>query len=223
MSADQLLVELPGSGRALFTTRADGNLSGARGEQAGRAAAARAELCARIGTAELAGAHQVHGASVRRWDSAAGASDGLEADGHATATPGLALMVLTADCLPIALGSAGGVAMLHAGWRGLAAGIVEEGVAALEEIGGGTEMSAVLGPCAGVCCYEVGPEVQAAFGREPVRATLNLREIARERLLMAGVEDVRELGACTICDERFFSHRREGERAGRQAGVAWLS
>jgi len=83
---------------------------------------------------------------------------------------------------------------------------------------------AVIGPGAGMCCYEVGAEVHAALtGVEREPGAIDLRAIARRRLLAAGVSQVREVHACTICDERFFSHRREGARAGRQAGVAWLS
>jgi hypothetical protein len=85
-------------------------------------------------------------------------------------------------------------------------------------------ISAVIGPCAGVCCYEAGEEVHAAFGnshRDGPR--LDLRAIARERLQAAGVRHIEDLPQCTICDEGLFSHRREGARAGRQAGVAWLS
>jgi copper oxidase (laccase) domain-containing protein len=88
---------------------------------------------------------------------------------------------------------------------------------------------AVIGPGAGACCYEVGHEVHAAFGARSKTGLrragrrIDLRAIARERLLGAGVADVLDAQACTICDERFFSHRREGARAGRQAGVAWLS
>ena len=75
-----------------------------------------------------------------------------------------------------------------------------------------------------MCCYEVGPEVHAPLARS--RRTpghIDLRAIAHERLLAAGVARVQDLPACTICDERYFSHRREGARAGRQAGVAWFS
>jgi YfiH family protein len=137
-------------------------------------------------------------------------------------------MVLTADCLPVALGTTGAVAMIHAGWRGLAAGVLEEGVRALEELGSGDEIVAIIGPGAGPCCYEVGPEVHAAFGgahriESPPTRRIDLKAIARERLLLAGVEDVRDIAACTICDERYFSHRREGARAGRQGAVAWLN
>lgn len=149
----------------------------------------------------------------------------FRADGHASAAPGVAAMVLVADCLPVVLAARGAVAALHAGWRGLAGGVLEEGVRALRDVGGTGAIVAVLGPCAGRCCYEVGEEVHAAFGGAHRHgALLDLRAIARERLLAAGVAEVRDGdAACTICDERFFSHRREGERAGRQAAVAWLS
>ncbi len=154
----------------------------------------------------------------------------IDADGHATALRGVGAMVLVADCLPVVLGSEGAVAALHAGWRGLAAGVLEEGVRALRELGGEGEIAAVIGPGAGPCCYEVGEEVHAAFGdRSEINPhrdgrNLDLPGLARERLEAAGVAHVEDVGVCTICDERLFSHRREGLRAGRQAacGVAEL-
>lgn len=162
-------------------------------------------------------------ADVRRW------RDGLEqpsfrADGHAVAATGVGVTVLAADCIPVVLGAPGAVAAIHAGWRGLAAGVLEQGVAALSEVGGAGEIVAVVGPCAGGCCYEVGEEVHASFRDEHRHGRLiDLRAIAHDRLLAAGVGEVRDVEACTICDERFFSYRREGARAGRQAGVAWLT
>ena len=112
----------------------------------------------------------------------------FEADGHALAAPGLAAMVLTADCIPVALGAQGAVAALHAGWRGLAGGVLEEGVRALRELGGSGDIVAVVGPCAGACCYEVGEEVHAAFaGVHREGRLIDLRAIAHERLLAAGV------------------------------------
>ncbi len=147
----------------------------------------------------------------------------FEADGHAIAAHGVAAMVLTADCLPVVLGAHGAVAALHAGWRGLAAGVLEEGVRALREVGGQGDVVAIVGPCAGFCCYEVGEEVHTAFENAHRDGRLiDLRAIARERLLAAGVAEVRDLQVCTICDERYFSYRREGSRAGRQAGLAWI-
>ena len=131
---------------------------------------------------------------------------------------------MAADCLPVALGSTGAVAIVHAGWRGLAAGVLEVGVTALRKLADDAPIEAIVGPCAGVCCYEVGAEVHAAFGgAHRVGRHIDLRAIAHERLATAGVGRVRDVQACTICDERFFSYRREGARAGRQAGVAWLS
>jgi purine-nucleoside/S-methyl-5'-thioadenosine phosphorylase / adenosine deaminase len=231
MSAGHLCSELPGGGRALFTDRSHGNLSSVGGDGADRGAQARERLRELLGVAALARGYQVHGAHVAtviRPPGRAGAgNEGLEqADGQATALPGVGAMVLTADCVPVALGTMGAVAMIHAGWRGLAAGVLEEGVRALEAIAPEEPVAALLGPGAGPCCYEVGDDVHDALrsgvpGTGPRR--IDLRSVARERLRAAGVEDVREVAACTICDERFFSHRREGARAGRQAGVAWLS
>ena len=133
-------------------------------------------------------------------------------------------MVLTADCVPVVLGAGGAVAALHAGWRGLAAGVLEEGVRALHDVGGVGDAVAVVGPCAGACCYEVGDEVHAVFvGAHRHGRAIDLRAIARERLRAAGIDEVRDVGGCTICEKRFFSYRREGARAGRQAGLAWLA
>ncbi|HTA96278.1 MAG TPA: polyphenol oxidase family protein [Solirubrobacteraceae bacterium] len=160
--------------------------------------------------------------AFEREDSAS--QPAFEADGHAIAAPGLAAMVLTADCVPVVLGAQGAVAALHAGWRGLAGGVLEEGVRALREVGGRGDVVAVVGPCAGACCYEVGGEVHSAFaGAHRDGGTIDLRAIAHEKLLEAGVGQVFDFEACTICDERFFSHRREGLRAGRQAGLAWIA
>jgi purine-nucleoside/S-methyl-5'-thioadenosine phosphorylase / adenosine deaminase len=226
VSTSELPYALPGGGHALFTARAHGNMSSLKGEGAEYGERARERLRTRVGVARSVRGHQVHGARVRRVTGAESDLDGCDvaADGHATALAGVGVMVLTADCLPVALGCSGAVAMLHAGWRGLAAGVLEEGVLALEEVGGRGEIVAVIGPAAGLCCYEVGPEVHAALGnshRDGRR--IDLRAVAHERLLAAGVARVTEVAACTICDERFFSHRRERERAGRQAGIAWLS
>jgi YfiH family protein len=248
---DAEALQLPAGGRALFTGRADGNLSSVGGDGAEQGLRARERLREGIGVKRLMRGYQVHGTVVGRVLSSGERSslpnelrledgdraalsdvsdrDGerqpsYEADGHAVAAPGMAAMVLTADCIPVVLGADGAVAALHAGWRGLAAGVLEEGVRALREVGGGGEAVAIVGPCAGGCCYEVGEEVHAAFGgahREGRR--IDLRAIAHERLLAAGVAQVRDVRACTICDERYFSYRREGARAGRQAGLAWLS
>jgi YfiH family protein len=145
----------------------------------------------------------------------------LEVDGHVVSTPRLAPLVFVADCLPIALSGPGGVAMLHCGWRGLAAGIVAAGAAAV----GATD--AAIGPGIGPCCYEVGPEVLEEFSAlgdgVAEGQLLDLPEVARRLLRQAGVERVESAGLCTSCEpELFFSHRRDAGRTGRQAGLAWI-
>jgi YfiH family protein len=234
------ILELTGGGRVVFTAREHGNLSSFVGEAAAGARQARQRLRRRLGVEQLALARQVHGNVVHRVERLASVErvpggypssveldvdDVLgEADGQATAVPRVGVMVLVADCLPVALGTRGAVAVVHAGWRGLAGGVLEEGVRTLADLGGGGEISAVIGPGAGACCYETGEEVHAAFGGTHRHGqNLDLRAIARDRLRAAGVSDVQDLALCTICDERMFSYRREGPHAGRQAVVAWLS
>jgi YfiH family protein len=144
-----------------------------------------------------------------------------EVDGHVVAEPGLAPLVFTADCLPVALSGPGGVAMLHCGWRGLAAGILAAGVEAV----GATD--AAIGPGVGPCCYEVGSEVLDAFAAlGPGIAAgrrLDLTEVAGRLLRAAGVERIEAAGLCTSCEPRlFFSHRRDAGRTGRQGNLAWI-
>jgi YfiH family protein len=144
-----------------------------------------------------------------------------EADGHVVTESGLVPMVLAADCLPVALHGPGGLAMVHAGWRGLASGIVEAAAGAVEAT------AAAVGPGIGRCCYEVGEEVLNAFddlghGIADGRM-LDLPEVAHRKLTQAGVEQVEVAGLCTSCErELFFSHRRDRGRTGRQAGIAWI-
>jgi YfiH family protein len=250
VSIDELSFELPGGGRGLFTTRAHGNLSSVGGDRAEHGRRSRERLRDSLGVRRIVRGYQVHGTVVGRvFDDGAGPrratslEDGEEArpptfeddgedtrrptfqaDGHAVSAHDVAAMVLAADCIPVVLGADGAVAALHAGWRGLAAGVLEEGVRALREVGGQGDVLAVVGPCAGACCYEVGEEVHSAFGDAHRHGRLiDLRALARDRLLGAEVAEVRDAPLCTICDERFFSYRREGARAGRQAGVAWLT
>lgn len=144
-----------------------------------------------------------------------------EVDGHVTAEVGLAPLVFVADCLPVALSGPGGVAILHCGWRGLAAGIVAAGAEAI------AATDAAIGPGIGPCCYEVGSEVLDAFAHlgDGIAADgrLDLPEVARRSLRGAGVDRVQSAGLCTSCEEElFFSHRRDAGRTGRQAGVVWL-
>jgi polyphenol oxidase len=235
--------DLPGGAQVLFTSRAHANLSTQVGDEHEQGRAARDRLCDDLGLDWLCASRQVHGSSVQRVREIAGSRGeavAIDADGHATALTGVGAMVLTADCLPVALGAemdGGGavVAMAHAGWRGLVAGVLEEAVCALHELGATGPIEAVVGPCAGVCCYDVGEEVHAAFAdqtgpggaertAEDYRRgkNIDLRAIARDKLLIAGAASVSHADACTICDERFFSHRRQGRAAGRQAGIVWL-
>jgi YfiH family protein len=143
-----------------------------------------------------------------------------QADGHVIRAPGRAPLVFVADCLPVALRGPGGVAMVHAGWRGLAAGILGDAAAAVEAT------RAAIGPGIGPCCYEVGGEVLDAFadlGDVAAGRMLDLPEVARRRLAEAGVGRVESAGLCSSCEaELFFSHRRDRGSTGRQAGVAWL-
>jgi YfiH family protein len=144
-----------------------------------------------------------------------------EVDGHVVRRAGLAPLVLTADCLPIALAGPSGITMLHCGWRGLAAGIVARGVATIEAT------SAAIGPGIGPCCYEVGPEVLEAFADlgEGIAdgRMLDLTEVARRLLARAGVEQVESAGLCTFCEtELFFSHRRDAGQTGRMGNLAWI-
>jgi polyphenol oxidase len=155
--------------------------------------------------------------------------DGLQrADGQVTAQPGLAPVALTADCLPIAIAGDGAVAMLHGGWRGLDRGVIAGGIRALRAAGASGSLSAAIGPGAGPCCYEVGPDVHDAFADYPSRVhrgrNIHLAAIARHQLERAGVDEVHDIGLCTICSDRslLFSHRRDRGVTGRQAGIAWL-
>jgi YfiH family protein len=226
-----LRFELPGGGHALFTSRAEGNLSTMRGSGHDHGRHERDRLCEQLGLRWLCASRQVHGVTVQR---VAGGLDPahrrggqpmeIDADGHATALRELGVMVLVADCLPVIIGSEGAVASVHAGWRGLAGGVLEQGVRAVRELGGGGEIAAVVGPGARGCCYEVGEEVHSTFGNgHRDGRNLDLAAVARDRLQDVGVAHVEDAGVCTICDERLFSHRREGLEAGRQAGIAWLS
>ena len=228
---EHIEVELPGA-RAVFTTRRGGhsggpyeslNLGRLTGDDQQLVARNRAAVEAELGVT-LALVRQVHGSEVIRLTVRADPDRPLpEADGHATALRGLALTVLTADCLPVALAADGAVAMLHAGWRGLAGGVIEEGVHALREVGGGGPISAAIGPGAGPCCYEVGEEVSEVFGQPG--PTLDLKAIARSQLDQAGVAAIHDVGMCTICSppDLFYSHRRDRGLTGRQAGIVWLT
>jgi purine-nucleoside/S-methyl-5'-thioadenosine phosphorylase / adenosine deaminase len=234
---DHFAIDLPGA-RAVFTTRRGGFSTGPyESLNLGRLTDDRPEDVDRNRDAlemalpaKLSYIRQVHGTTVRRVRAPTRPGPELpEADGQATAQPGIGAMVMVADCLPIVVAGEGAVAMLHGGWRGLAAGIVEEGVRAVRELGAEGHLSAAIGPGAGVCCYEVGEEVHEAFrdhGSQVRRGrNLDLKQIARDRLQRAGVEAVHDISLCTICGDPslLFSHRRDRGVTGRQAGIAWLT
>jgi purine-nucleoside/S-methyl-5'-thioadenosine phosphorylase / adenosine deaminase len=242
-SDEHLAVDLPGA-RVLFTTRRGGfstgpyvslNLGRLTDDDPEAVDRNRAAVQARV-DGRLAMIRQVHGSRVLRLEGrpngAVAGPDAYrrldEADGQATGQPGIAPMVLTADCLPIAVAGGGAVAMLHAGWRGLAGGVLAEGVAAVRALAGDRPLSAAIGPGAGGCCYEVGHEVHrhfASYGDARRGENLDLKAIARAQLERVGVDTVHDVGLCTICSpaELFFSHRRDRGVTGRQAGVAWLT
>jgi YfiH family protein len=167
----------------------------------------------------LAFARQVHGTRVIALDGPPAEIE--DADGVVTRAPGVAALVLTADCLPVALAAPGAVAMVHAGWRGLSDGVLEAGVTAL----GGGPVHAAIGPAAGGCCYEVGPEVAQRFPDWALDGRLlDLKAVAAARLRAAGVVEVVDVGRCTMCEpDVFFSHRVSGPVTGRQGGIAWRS
>ena len=234
------VIDLPGA-RAAFSTRRGGHSDGPYTslnlgwltEDDQRAVTRNREtLRSQVGAPPLSFVHQVHGAEVRRitaeggWDR--NQSERPRMDGQATDQADIALCALTADCLPIAVAAPGAVAMLHAGWRGLATGVVTAGVAAVRELGGEGELQAAIGPGAGPCCYETGEEVHAAFaevGEAHHGRNLDLKAVARHQLRAAGVAHVADIGMCTICSDPalLFSHRRDQGVTGRQAGVAWLT
>jgi copper oxidase (laccase) domain-containing protein len=221
------------AGHVLFTTRRGGvsegpyaslNLGPWTDDDPARVAENRRRVQERAGAARLLQGRQVHGTRV-----AIGEGGGEDADGQVSGHAGDAPIVLVADCLPIALLAPGVAAMVHAGWRGLAGGIIANGVAAVRALAPGAPVAAAIGPGAGGCCYEVGPEAHAAFGTSG--RTLDLAAIAAGQLAAAGVDEVHDAGLCTMCTRSadgvgghvFFSHRRDRGITGRQAGLAWSS
>lgn len=224
--------------RAAFTTRRGGvstgpwaelNLGLLTGDDPGAVYENRTRIAASLGLApcRVAVGRQTHGADLAEHEGpqrpapfAEPGHDPPEADAHATSVRDLALLVFVADCLPIALSGPDGVAIVHGGWRPLARGLLGRAAGAV----GAT--SAAIGPGIGPCCYEVGEEVLGAFGRLGAGIAtgrmLDLREVGRRLLVEAGVERVEVSEHCTRCEpELFFSHRGEGPRTGRQAGLVW--
>jgi polyphenol oxidase len=244
----------PARVRALATTRGDVGIGASSppfdhfnlGAHCGDAAdavahnrAALRELAALPG--EPHWLRQVHGSTVVHETRAhpglalQAAEGGMpEADASVTSDRDTVLAILSADCLPVLFSSADGdeVGAAHAGWRGLAAGVLENTIAAMQTPA--PALIAWLGPAAGPLAYEIGEEVYAAFVERDLRAAaafvptrnghwrVDLYALARLRLADAGVTRVHGGGLCTISDpQRFFSHRRDG-RSGRMATLIWI-
>jgi YfiH family protein len=230
--SEQIVAELP-HGRAVFSSSGGGvssgpyaslNLGLLTDDAPENVAENRRRLGEHVGHPwpRFCYGRQVHGATVRRaTEPPSPQRPYTHEDGQATALTDAAAIVFVADCLPVLLAADGAVAALHCGWRPLAGGIVEEGLRALREVGGRGPVVAALGPSARGCCYEVGEEVHEHFAGYDARRgerNLDIAAVARAQLEAQGVEFV-DVGLCTICDERFFSHRRDKGITGRQAGV----
>ncbi len=231
--------------RAFVTTRAGGfsagpfaslNLGDGCGDDPGAVRRNR-ELLGRALPSPVRWLRQVHGAVVHDADSPAAGSP--PADAAVTTLTGVPIAVLTADCLPVLLAERSGraVGIAHAGWRGLAAGVIENTVTAMRErAGGGIEIAAWLGPAIGPAAFEVGDDVVDAFvardpaagcvfvpGRVPGKWWADLCRFARLRLSALGVESVGGGGYCTASDPvRFYSYRRD-RSTGRMAALIWLA
>ena len=237
-----IALDLPGA-RVAFSTRTGGvsegpyrslNLGILTDDDRGRVEENRDRLARAVGLAPAAivQGRQVHGIELAEWPRGHAIDGGgrrrvepgslPNVDGHLTDVPGLGLLVLAADCLPVALAAPGRAAMIHCGWRGLAAGIVETVLARFD-----APPAAAIGPGVGRCCYEVGDEVLAAFGVDDgvaVGRRLDLRAVARHRLEASGVSRLEDVDECTSCrPDLFFSHRRDRGVTGRQGGLVWLT
>lgn len=214
-----------GPAEVRFTGRAEGDLS----SDAGDARLARQRA---VSDRAWRTAKQVHGAGVVVVDRTTPDGSAGEADALVTADRDVAVAVRIADCAPVALAADGVVAMVHAGWRGLVAGVLEETVKQMRELGA-TSIDGALGPCVHAECYEFGPDdldaVAATFG-PTVRATsaagtpaLDVPAAVRAALEALDVPLAHDAAVCTACDaDAYWSHRARGERQ-RQAGVVWLA
>jgi len=229
---------VPARYRVVFSTRIGGvsegpfrslNIGMLTGDDPERVVANRRRLCEAAGAdAETATmARQLHGGHVAEARASGVVTPGTafqRCDGLWSERPGQAMLLVTADCLPVALWSGCRLAVLHVGWRGLLDGIAGNGVAALA----GDGLGAAIGPGIGPCCYEVGEEVAGPFrdrfGADVVRGRhLDLPLAAERALREAGCDKIERDGRCTACEpELFFSHRRDRGRTGRQGIVALI-
>ena len=232
-----LEAKLPGA-RAAFSTRIGGmseapydalNVAIMTGDERDSVRENRARLAAALGRDPqgVVMGRQVHGAELKTHEErqeprvyADVVKSPDEVDAHWTSKPDLTPLVMVADCLPVAMVGPCGVAMAHCGWRGLAGGIVAKTVQAVDA------EAAAIGPGIGPCCYEVGEDVLSEFDAiEGVTEgrMLDLPAVARALLERAGVQASESADLCTKCNpELFYSHRRDGERTGRQAGLVWM-
>ncbi len=232
---------------AVFPARAGGvspppfaslNLGLSVADEPDRVLENRRRLCTAAGIAidRLVVPGQVHGTTlawVEEGDAGRGALDGgtvvREHDGLLSAAPGLGLVISYADCVPVVIVAAGedgpAFATVHAGWRGMIAGIV--GKAAAELRRRGRLVAAVVGPSIGPCCFGVDEELrrrfEARFPGSAGAASVDLWRCARQELEAAGVPAaaVTVAGLCTASDARFFSHRRDQGLTGRHLAIAW--
>lgn len=243
MSIELLDWNAPGPYRVAFSTRNGGvsegqfsslNLGILTDDDPVRVVVNRARLCDAVG-ADPDGATmawQRHGNTVTRARPRGIVTPGTvydHCDGLWSDESGRAMLLLTADCMPIAIARAEperpALEILHAGWRGLLAGIVATGVRAL---GRSRTLAAAIGPSIGPCCYEVGEEVASpfrqAFGEDvALNGKLDLWTSAERALRAAGVDQIERFDICTACNgNAFFSHRRDHGRTGRQGVVAYV-
>jgi YfiH family protein len=165
--------------------------------------------------------HQVHGGSIH---DVVGPRPNISVDADAmiTSVPHQGLLITGADCPPVAIASADKLAVLHCGWRPLAAGLIENAIARFD----GAAIQAAVGPGISQANYEVGNEVVEALGEDGAAAFedghLCLRQVINAKLERAGAEQIANVDRCTYAEpDEFFSHRRDGARTGRQAGIAW--
>lgn len=209
-----------------FTTRAGGvsegvyaslNLTTGTGDEPQLVEQNRRIACEQLGLdpMRLSFNRQVHSPTVHRAHTRGEPGDGLWSD-----EPGLPMLAMSADCLPIAIARTNGeraLAVVHAGWRGLSEGVI---AAAADALGAGPK-AAVIGPAIGPCCYEVGPEVADLFDDDlVVEHKLDLWSAAERALHTTGVARVERVDLCTRCHpELFFSHRRDGRARGVQGVI----
>lgn len=229
---------------ALMTTRGGGvsappwdgfNLGRGSGDAPDAVAANRARLADAIGATPVF-LSQVHGVRVVRVDAAMAGAPPEQADASFTSEAGVACTVLVADCLPVLLAAPAGraVAAAHAGWRGLAGGVIEAALAALCDAAGcaPAQVSAWLGACIGPAAFEVGGDVRTAFGpigephfrpgAAPGKWWADLPELARQRLQAAGVHAMAGGAGCTYSDRTLFFSFRRDRVTGRHAAAIWI-